>query len=207
MAGDSRLASRGDEEGVEGFERNSVHRALALEEADAEEGVLAGFDDGAVLIFFPADEVLAFAKDGALGFLLLTGGSVEDFQRFIDVEGPGFAIHHPAVIIEAVGDVAGFLDLDQGDAFADRVDGAGGDEEGVAFFDLNKVEKVHDAVIRQSEEDFVFGGFPAESDIEPSARFGGDDMPHLGLAEVMLDLLRIIVVGMNLNREVGFRVD
>ena len=147
MPGDPGIASGGDEEAVQRLEWNTIHRPASRKEGDGEEAVLARFDIRAGFIFLPADEVFAFAQDAPLAFFDFISPIVDDVEGFFDHQGTRFAVDEPSIVIKAVGEVARFLDLDQGDPFSDRMDGPGGDEEGIARLDFDEVQQIHQRVV------------------------------------------------------------
>ena len=118
MPGDPGIASGGDEEAVQRLEWNTIHRAASRKEGDGEEAVFARFDIRAGFIFLPTDEVFAFAQDAPLALFDFISPIVDDIEGFFDHQGTRFAVDEPSIVIEAVGEVARFLDLDQGDPFS-----------------------------------------------------------------------------------------
>ena len=111
------------------------------------------------------------------------------------------------VIVDAVGDVGGLLDLRQEAAAADGMDAAGGQEEDVAGSDGMLRQHLGDAVFRH-QADVVVGGDPLlQTGNQFCAGFGADHVPHLRLAAAAVALCGQLVVRMDLDAEVALRVD
>src|SRR5271163_3308299 len=67
---------------------------------------------------------------------------IHDFESFFDVQFTGFAVRvHAVVVIDAVGQVGVFLDLENEHVRADGVGRAGGNEESVGAVDFVGLEK------------------------------------------------------------------
>ena len=142
---------------------------------------------------------------GAVVFLYM---EVEGLGGEFGVELAGLAIHAGAVVVEdAVGDVAGLLDLSEEDATTDGMDTAGREVEDITGFDLVVGEDLGDGTVFYAFLVLIGGYGLLESGIEVGAGVGLDDVPHLGLAHLAMDTLGHLVVGVDLDAEVATGID
>lgn len=213
----------GDEGGVAGGEVDGV--AGGTDAKGAVAGETHGNDEGVVFAevavegfgdFHDADIEIGGVDDlyGAVGwgdvFRAVVGLDVE--VEGLGGEGcmefAGTTVHAWAVVVvDAVGDVGGLLDLCEEDAAANGVDAAGGEVEDVAGLDLVVGEDVGDRAGGYALLVFGGGDFLLETGVEVGAGFGVDDVPHFGFAHLAVEALGHRVVGVDLNAEVTLGID
>ena len=112
-------------------------------------------------------------------------GEVDRVERFLNVERARFAVAVDAVPIEeAERGVAGLLDLGDHQPGAEGVDRAGFDEDAIADARFELVEA--GVAVAGGEGAFELGAVDArfQAGVDFAARFGGEDDPGFGLAEV-----------------------
>lgn len=108
-----------------------------------------------------------------------------------------------AVIVEAVGAVAGLLDLREEDAAADRVHGARGDEDDAAGHDGDRLQKIQQRRPRSDGTvEFCRLASGGEADPDAGAGVGGEHDPGLLLAGSIG-----VVAGVHLDAQRQRRVD
>ena len=172
-----------------------MHGAVDFHDADIEVGGVDDLDG----------TVVGVDVFGAVVFLYM---EVEGLGGEFGVEFAGLAVHAGAVVVEdAVGDVAGLLDLGEEDATTDGMDTAGGQVEHIAGLDLVVGEHLGDGAVLDATVVFLGGYLLLEAGIEVGAGVGLDDVPHLGLAHLAMDTLGHLVVGMDLDAEVAAGID
>ena len=172
-----------------------MHGAVDFHDADIEVGGVDDLDG----------TVVGVDVFGAVVFLYM---EVEGLGGEFGVEFAGLAVHAGAVVVEdAVGDVAGLLDLGEEDATTDGMDTAGGEVEDIAGLDLMVGEDLGDGAVFYAFLVLIGGYGLLEPGIEVGAWVGLDDVPHLGLAHLAMDSLGHLVVGMDLDAEVALGID
>ena len=172
-----------------------MHGAVDFHDADIEVGGVDDLDG----------TVVGVDVFGAVVFLYV---EVEGLSGKFGVELAGLTVHAGAVVVEdAVGDIAGLLDLGEEDATTDGMDTAGGEVEHVARLDLVVGEYLGDGAVFYAFLVLIGGYGLLESGIEVGAWVGLDDVPHLRLAHLAMDTLGHLVVGMDLDAEVATGID
>ena len=142
---------------------------------------------------------------GAVVFLYMV---VEGLGGQFGVELAGLAVHAGAVVVEdAVGDVAGLLDLGEEDTTTDGMDTTGREVEHIACLDLMVGQYLGDGTVFYAFLVFIGGYGLLEAGIEVGAGVGLDDVPHLAFAHLAMDALGHLVVGMDLDAEVALGID
>ena len=112
------------------------------------------------------------------------------------------------VVVEAISDVGILLQLVEDDARTDRMDRSGGNEDDIARVDLDAPQIVLQPGLGDGLSNFVLGGLLLQPIDDLCAVVSLQDIPRLGLAETaILVLSGVLVVGMNLHRELVLRVD
>ena len=106
-----------------------------------------------------------------------------------------------AVVVQAIRDVAVLLHFDKGEAAADGVDGAGRHEVGVAGLRPAPRDLVLDGAAHRGGARRVGRHGFDEAQADLGVWRGGKHMPRLGLAERLVMRLRVLIVGMHLDRE------
>ena len=188
------LEAHGDDEAVV-FDEVAVHGAVDFHDADIEVGGVDDLDG----------TVVGVDVFGAVVFLYM---EVEGLGGEFGVELAGLAVHAGAVVVvDAVGDVAGLLDLGEEDATTDGMDTAGREVEHIAGLDLMVGEDLGDGAVFYAFLVLIGGYGLLEAGIEVGAGVGLDDVPHLGLAHLAMDPLGHLVVGMDLDAEVATGID
>ena len=124
------------------------------------------------------------------------------------MELAGLAVHARAVVVEdAVGDIAGLLDLGEEDATTDGMDTAGREVEHIAGLDLMVGEDLGDGAVFYAFLVLIGGYGLLEAGIEVGAGVGLDDVPHLRLTHLAMDALGHLVVRVDLDAEVTLGID
>ena len=124
------------------------------------------------------------------------------------MELAGLAVHAGAVVVEdAVGDVAGLLDLSEEDTATDGMDTTGREVEDIACLDLMVGKDLGDGTVFYALLVFIGGYGLFEAGIEVGAGVGLDDVPHLTLAHLAMDALGHLVVRVHLDAEVAPGID
>ena len=172
-----------------------MHGAVDFHDADIEVGGIDDLDG----------TIVGVDVFGAVVFLYM---EVEGLGGEFGMELAGFAVHAGAVVVEdAVGDVAGLLDLGEEDATADGMDTAGREVEHIAGLDLVVGEDFGDGAVFYSFLVLIGGYGLLEAGIEVGAWVGLDDVPHLRLAHLAVDALGHLVVGVDLDAQVALGID
>ena len=142
------------------------------------------------------------------GAVVLLDMEVEGLGGQFGVEFAGLAVHAGSVVVEdAVGDVAGLLDLGEEDATTDGMDTTGGQVEHITGLDLMVGEDLGDGAVLDATVVFLGGYLLLEAGIEVGTGVGLDDVPHLAFAHLAMDALGHLVVGMDLDAEVATGID
>ena len=124
------------------------------------------------------------------------------------MELTGFAIHARAVVVvDAVGDVAGLLDLGEEDTATDGMDTTGREVKHITGLDLMVGQYLGDGTVFYALLVLIGGYGLFEAGIEVGAGVGLDDVPHLRLAHLAMDALGHLVIGMHLDAEVTLGID
>ena len=188
------LEAHGNDEAVV-FDEVAVHGAVDFHDADIEVGGIDDLDG----------TVVGVDVFGAVVFLYM---EVEGLGGEFGVQFAGLAIHAGAVVVvDAVGDVAGLLDLGEEDATADGMDTAGREVEHITGLDLMVGEDLGDGAVFYAFLVLIGGYGLLEAGIEVGTGVGLDDVPHLRLAHLAMDALGHLVVGMDLDAEVATGID
>ena len=172
-----------------------MHGAVDLHDADIEVGGVDDLDG----------TVVGVDVFGAVVFLYV---EVEGLGGEFGVEFAGLAVHAGAVVVEdAVGDIAGLLDLGEEDATTDGMDTAGGEVEYIAGLDLMVAQDLGDGAVFYAFLVLIGGYGLLEAGIEVGTGVGLDDVPHLRLAHLAMDTLGHLVVRVHLDAEVALGID
>ena len=172
-----------------------MHGAVDLHDTDIEVGGVDDLDGTVVCV-----DVF-----GAVVFLYVV---VEGLGGEFGVELAGLAIHAGAVVVvDAVGDVAGLLDLGEEDATTDGMDTTGREVEHIAGLDLMVGQHLGDGTVFYAFLVLIGGYGLLEPGIEVGAGVGLDDVPHLRLTHLAMDALGHLVIGMHLDAQVAPGID
>ena len=196
----------GEEPAIAGAVGAGIEEAVALEDEEEAEvaagpgeediagvrGEEVGVEKGAVDEAFEGTVFEGAGGGGPVG----SGAEVSDGEGLFEVEFAG-----AAVVVEAVGGIGKLLDLAKDDPGAEGVDGAGGDEDGVAGLDGDPVEEVFNGAREGGGTDEVAGDGLAETEGDDGAGFGTQDVPHFGFAFIEAAGAGLEVVGMDLDGE------
>ena len=106
-----------------------------------------------------------------------------------------------AVVEQAECRVAALLNLGEHDAGADRVDGAGRNEDDIAFRNRTPLNQINDRAIRDRRAQFLWRDPPVQADADLRARFRRDDVPCFALAVRHPHRARKRIVRMDLDRQ------
>jgi len=123
------------------------------------------------------DEPLGAVVEGERGRLRRRRPHVGDRKARVAAEIPAFAAPHVA----AVGRVARLLQLEEHEAPADGVDGAGRHEHGVAHRQLDELEQVVDGAVDRPPGDLLGLDDVAEAQVDAGTGLRVEDHPRLGL--------------------------
>ena len=120
----------------------------------------------------------------------------------------GLAVHaRTVVVVDAVGDVAGLLDLGQQDATTDGMNSTGREVEDVASLYGVVGQDFGDGAVLHTLLVFVGRYLLLETSIEVGSLVGTDDIPHLALAHLAVLTLCHLIVGVYLDAQVFLSVD
>ena len=172
-----------------------MHGAVDLHDTDIEVGGIDDLDG----------TVVGVDVFGAVVFLYMV---VEGLGGQLGMELTGLAIHARAVVVvDAVGDIAGLLDLGEEDAATDGMDTTGREVEHIAGLDLMVGQDLGDGTVFYAFLVFIGGYGLFEAGIEVGAGVGLDDVPHLRLAHLAMYPLCHLVIGMHLDAQVAPGID
>ena len=113
----------------------------------------------------------------------------------------------PLVVVDAVGHVAGLLNLGQIAAGTNGMDATGGNEEAVALLDCILGQRVADGVALYHPLILLRRQPHFQSVIERGTGCGVHDVPHLGLSVRLAVALGYLVVGVYLDAQVLVGID
>ena len=134
--------------------------------------------------------------------------AVDGFHRLRDMQLAAHPRHVDAVpVVDAVGGVAGLLDLGHHDARAERMDTTCRDEKHIVFLHLLVVEHRLQLIVFQYVGIVHSRHLAVEAHDEFGVFVGLHHIPHLGLAVAQTALLGQLVIGMHLHREPVVGVD
>ena len=129
-------------------------------------------------------------------------------QSLLDVQVALLAVLADAtVIVHAIGYIGVLLDLGDQDPLADRVKGAGLDEQDVALFHGDSVEHLKQCVLLDPLSKFLSCDLLFETVIKECAFLSVENVPHLCFAILAFVLQRESVARVDLDRQVVLRVD
>ena len=172
-----------------------MHGAVDLHDTDIEVGGVDDLDG----------TVVGVDVFGAVVFLYMV---VEGLGGEFGVEFAGFAIHARAVVVvDAVGNIAGLLDLGEEDATTDGMDTTSREVEDITGLDLMVGQHLGDGTVFYAFLVFIGGYGLFEAGIEVGAGVGLDDVPHLRLAHLAMYPLCHLVVRVHLDAEVTLGID
>ena len=188
------MKAHADDEAVV-FEEVAVEGTGNLSDADGEERRV---DDKVSL-------VQTIAIGGAIvGFDMV----VEGLGSQLGMEFTGLAIHaRTVIVVDAIGDIAGLLDLRQEDACTDGMNTTGREVEDIAGGNLMTCQHLGDGMVLYAFLIFFGGHLATETGIEIATGLSIEDVPHLALAHLTMDSLCHLVVGMHLDAEVFLGID
>ena len=190
-----------DDEGIVA-EEVAMDDLGALHDLDVEVG---GGDDGG-----GAAGGVAILGDGGLvvGAVLVVDLEVDGLGGKVGMELTGAAIEaRSVVVVDAIGDIAGLLNLGQTDAATDGMDTTGREVEDITRVHLMACEGLDDGAIGYPLLVLLGGDVLLETGIEVGSGLGIEDVPHLGLAELVMLALGHLIVGVDLNGEVLTGID
>ena len=186
--------AHGDDEAVV-LDEVAVHGAVDLHDTDIEVGGIDDLDG----------TVVGVDVFGAVVFLYVV---VEGLGGQFGVQFAGFAVHAGAVVVvDAIGDVAGLLDLGEEDATTDGMNTTGREVEDITGLDLMVGKDLGDSTVFYAFLVLIGGYGLLEAGIEVGSRVCLDDVPHLRLAHLAMDALGHLVIGMHLDAEVTLGID
>ena len=172
-----------------------MHGAVDFHDTDIEVGGIDDLDG----------TVVGVDVFGAVVFLYVV---VEGLGGEFGVELAGLAIHaRTIVVVDAIGDIGGLLDLGEEDAATDGMDTTGREVEDIAGLDLMVGKDLGDGTVFYALLVFIGGYGLFEAGIEGGAGGGLDDVPHLGLAHLAMDALGHLVIRVHLDAEVTLGID
>ena len=188
------MKAHADDEAVV-LEEVAVEGAGNLSDADGEE---RGVDDKVSL-------VQTIAIGGAIvGFDMV----VEGLGSQLGMEFTGLTIHaRTVVVVDAIGDIAGLLDLRQEDASTDCMNTTGREVEDIAGGNFMTCQYLGDGMVLYAFLIFLWCHLATETRIEIATGLSIEDVPHLALAHLSMDSLCHLVVGMYLDAEVFLGID
>ena len=128
-------------------------------------------------------------------------------HRLFDMQLPGLAVLQSAVIVHAVGGVGALLHLRQQNALADGMQRARGNKGEISLFDLHVPYRVQQGLLLDTGAELRLCErfFHAEDQLRP--RVAIQNVPALGLAELVFVHTGIGIVGMYLHRQFVGGVD
>ena len=143
------------------------------------------------------------------------GGAIVGFDMVVEglgsqfgMEFTGLAIHaRTVIVVDAIGDIAGLLDLRQENACTDGMNTTGREVEDIARGNLVTCQHLGDGMVLYAFLIFFGGHLATETGIEIATRLSIEDVPHLALTHLTMDALCHLVVGMHLDAEVFLGID
>ena len=208
---------RGEEEGFAGPEGGAVHGPRAFGAHDREPAPATGGRAAERIgeLEEVRREVLALQQlhrsvlpTVVMRPVVVRDGIVDRILGELGMELAGFAVQTRAVVVVyAVGDVGGFLDLDKAASAADGVDAAGRDEENVSGLDLIVAQSLDDAPVLHAAGILIRSDLLRETGVQMRPFVRPDDVPHLGLAPAAVPCGGQGVIGMDLYAQVATGVD
>ncbi len=140
---------------------------------------------------------------------VVPGGVVQNVAGFVDVQLTRLAVRPDAIPIEdPVGQIAGLLRLEELNALTDRMQRPGRKIKCVVRFDRNAPQDVAERSVFDAALVFFARRRFRPTQHKLRTRLGFENHPTFGLAErLVLDALRVRIVGMDLHRQVLARVD
>ena len=182
-----------DQNAQEGFSRNSSLHAVC---------------ESSVQVQFVDCKVVAVRHMRVLAAALYDRNAAGHSQCLLDVQVSLLAVlADAAVIVHAIGYIGVLLDLGDQDSLADRVKGAGLDEQDVALFHGDSVEHLKQCVLLDPLSEFFPCDLLFEAVIQERAFLGVENVPHLCFAILAFVLKRESVARVDLDRQVVLRVD
>ena len=182
-----------DQNAQEGFSRNSSLHAVC---------------ESSVQVQFVDCKVVAVRHMRVLAAALNDRNAAGHRQSLLDVQVALLAVlADAAVIVHAIGYIGVLLDLGDQDPLADRVKGAGLDEQDVALFHGDSVEHLKQCVLLDSLSEFFPCDLLFETIIQEGAFLSVENVPHLCFAILAFVLKRESVARVDLDRQVVLRVD
>ena len=186
-------AHRNDETVV--LQQVTMERSGQLHDTDFEIGGVYDMD-GLVLGFFILCEIVILDM------------VVKGLGCQVGMELAGLAIQARAIIvIDAIGDIGGLLDLGQHDATTDGVDTSGREIQHIARFHLMVGQDLSDSAFIDSAVILVGSYLLLKAGIKVTALVGLDDVPHLGFAYLAMFTHGHLIIGVDLNTEVLLRIN
>ena len=151
---------------------------------------------------------------GNIGVIAMTGlvfgiyGIVNSLCCQFGMKFTGLAVKSGTVVVEnAVSDIRGLLDFGQTYATTDGMDPTGRQVEDIVFVNLMTGEDFSNSAISHSLTVFLWGNLLLESGIKAGSWFSIEDVPHLGLPELVVLTESHLVIGMYLDGEILMGID
>ena len=110
-------------------------------------------------------------------------------------------------VVDAIGNIAGLLNLDNETACSDGVDSAGRDKEAVTFLHVILSQGIGDGIILHHLLVLLRSNLNLQAVVELGIRLAWQRIPHLGLAAFLTLLLGNFIIRMHLDREVAVGID
>ena len=110
-------------------------------------------------------------------------------------------------VVDAIGNIAGLLNLDNETACSDGMDSAGRDKEAVVFLHVILSQSIGDGIILHHLLVLLRSNLHLQAIVKLGIRLAWQRIPHLGLAALLTLLLGNFVIRMYLDRKVGIGID
>ena len=110
-------------------------------------------------------------------------------------------------IVDAIGNIAGLLNLGNETACSDGVDSAGWDKEAVVLLHVILSQGIGDGIILHHLLVLLRSNLHLQAIVKLGIRLAWQRIPHLGLAALLTLLLGNLIVRMYLDRKVGIGID
>ena len=148
-------------------------------------------------------EVFALSQMCAEVIVAFCRAQRSDFAGFFHMKLSRLAVcAGSAVVINAVGNIAGLLNFCNYKACTDGVNGTGFNEENVTGFDINTMQFITQRVVLDGLAEFLCGNFMLKAVVKPCTGLSFHHIPHFCFSVLIFMCLCISIIGMNLNRQI-----
>ena len=110
-------------------------------------------------------------------------------------------------VVDAIGNIAGLLNLGNETACSDGVNSAGWDKEAVVLLHVILSQGIGDGIILHHLLVLLRSNLHLQAIVKLGIRLAWQRIPHLGLAALLTLLLGNFVIRMYLDRKVGIGID